>query len=432
LKLNKKYLLLLECENVKEALGSVFSLLLGTAFMMLGNGVLGTLLSVRTLQNGASEIETGLMMSAYFLGLILSALLASKVIAQVGHIRAFAVFASVYSAAVLAHGLNDATPFWLILRCIEGLCMGGFFMCTESWLNSKSDNLVRGKVLSAYMCVVYISQGGGQFLLNLDDPQAFSMLALVSILMSVALVPVALTKVSEPERPSPQFFSIKRLLTVSPLGVVGCVISGLLSGGIYGLGPVFISKLGYDVSATATLMASVIFGGLLLQWPLGGLSDRIDRRFVITFTMIMTSLLSVLLLLFAMSDFWVLVLVYSLFGGFAFAVYPLTVCHANDFVSEKDAVGMAGGLLLVYSVSAVIGPYLGGVLMELQGIDGFALYFLIASAIGAFFSLIRIFLGKTITEEDRGTYQVIPRTSAMVNELAPLEDEVEPAADATQ
>ena len=255
---------------MKEALNSVFSLLLGTTFLMLGNGMLGTLLSVRTLQEGASELETGMLMSAYFLGLIIATLWASRIISNVGHIRAFAVFASVFSAAVLAHGLYTDLYFWLVLRCLEGVCMGGFFMCTESWLNAKSDNEVRGKIFSAYMCSIYISQGGGQFLLNMGDPKSFSMLVFVSIMMSIALVPVALTKVKEPEKPKPTMFSLKKLVSISPLGVFACFISGLALGGIYGLGPVYANKMDLGVSGTATSWQQLFLADLSCNGPLAG------------------------------------------------------------------------------------------------------------------------------------------------------------------
>jgi len=407
---------------MKDTFWSVFPLLLGTVFLMLGNGMLGTLLSVRVLIGGASEIATGMMMSAYFFGLIIASLRVSTVIASVGHIRAFAVFASMYSAAVLAHGLDDGLIYWLVLRCIEGICTCGFFMCTESWLNAKSNNQVRGKILSAYMCAVYLSQGTGQFLLNMADPQSFAMLAFVSIMMSIALVPVALTKVKEPEKPSSARMPFKRLISLSPLGVFACLVSGLVAGGVYGLGPVYADRLGLDISGTATLMAVVILGGLLFQWPIGGLSDRIDRRHVIAITIVMSMLCSVVLF-YAQLEYWLLMLMIGLFGGFSFSLYPLAISHTNDFIEHDDLVSASGALVLIYSIAAMISPFLGGVIMKQWGAEGFPLYFIFITILGGGFTIYRIIYGETISEEDRGAYQVVPRTSSLAVELSTDEEE---------
>ena len=193
-------------------LSSVFVLLISTVFLMLGNGMLGTLIGIRLVQTDGSEIATGLMISAYFGGLILATLRGNRVIHRVGHIRAFTVFASTYSAAVLAHGLSDNVAFWFILRLIEGSCIGGFFLCTESWLNARATNETRGKILSAYMFAIYIAMGGGQFLLNIAPAQSFILLVLISILSSIALIPVALTRMPEAGTPSARCFPVLQTL----------------------------------------------------------------------------------------------------------------------------------------------------------------------------------------------------------------------------
>lgn len=405
-----------------SALRSVFSLLLGSLFLMLGNGMLSTLLGIRVVQIGASEIQVGLLMSAYFLGLIVATRYFGRLLSRIGHIRAFTVFASVYSAAVLGHGLSDSIPYWLLLRAIEGSCMGGFFMCTESWLNARASNAQRGAVLSLYMCAVYLGQGSGQFLLNLAPPQAFELLAFVSIMMSMSLIPVALTKIPEPPKPSPQPFAMKRLIEISPLGVFGCVASGLLLGGFLGVAPAFTASVGLDVSQTSLFVAVSILGGLILQWPLGILSDRIDRRYVIAFAMFIAALASAAMLTLS-ARYWPLIIVTGILGGMINALYALAISHANDFISTDDVVGASGGLLLAYSLAAVAGPFLGGALMTVLGASGFPLYLLIVSVAGLAFTLYRILVGKSASEEERGEYQMMPNTSVLVAEI--LSEDVE-------
>jgi MFS family permease len=402
---------------VREALVSVSSLLLATVFMLLGSGMLGTLLSIRTLQDGNSSLAAGLLMSAYSLGLIIATLRVSTIISNVGHIRAFSVFASIFSAAVLAHGIHSDIYYWFVLRFIEGFCMGGFFMCTESWLNAKSNNAIRGKIFSAYMCAIYVSQGVGQFLLNLSNTQSFALLAFVSILSSIALVPVALTKVKEPDKPTPTLFSLKKLISISPLGVFICFISGLFLGGIYGLTPIYANKLGLDLSNTSSLMAGVLLGGFILQWPLGALSDRMDRRYVILLSLGACITLSFILTFITLGS-WALIIITALFGGFAFSLYPLAVNHTNDFADNDDAVATSGGLLLICSTASVMGPLIGGYMITLFGAIGFPTYFIIPAAAGIAFTIYRLFFGQTLSEEDRGTYQFVPQTSVLASELA--------------
>jgi len=401
---------------------SILPLLLGTVFMMLGNGILGTLLSIRTLQNGASEIETGLLVSSYFFGLIVSALTVHRIVARVGHIRAFATFATIFSASILAHGLLTSIDYWFILRVIEGICMGAFFMIIESWLNARAENNSRGTILSTYMCTVYLSQGGGQFILNSTDPQSFEILAIVSILISLALIPVALTKLQEPPKPSQSLLSIKKLIAVSPLGVVGVFLGGLMMGGLYGLGPVYADKMSLGVSGTATFMAALIWGGLFLQFPIGSLSDRFDRRIVITCLLIVASITSFSFGMLTLS-YWPMMITVSLVGGFVFILYSLSICHTNDFLSSDEMVGASGGLLLVYSVAAVIGPMVCGYAMDLLGEKGFPFYFAAISLSGALFSIYRMIVGAKLNKAKKNAYQAIPRTSTMVSEFTPRRED---------
>jgi MFS family permease len=408
---------------VKDAIRSVFALLIATFFFMLGQSMLGTLLTIQSLQKGASELEAGMIMSVFFAGLILATFFVNKVILRFGHIRCFAFVASLFSVAILAHGFWDNFYSWLGLRLIEGMCMGGLFVCIESWLNVSAKNEVRGKVLSAYMCVIYISEGGGQLLLNVGDANSFAMLAFISITLSLALLPVVLTKMKEPQVEDHSYLSINKMISISPVGIFVSFIGGLLVGGIYALGPIYADKLGYDLADTTILMAAIILGGLFLQWPVGAISDRMDRRYVMIFAFSAIVLMGTLIASFDLT-FWVLIAAISLIGGFSFAIYPLGNCHTNDYAKENEIVPVAAGLILLFSGGAVLGPFAGSLMMEQWGAKGFPLFFIFFSVISIVFTLYRIAIGRKSKEsKEHYAFPPVPLTA----QISETKDEIDPA-----
>jgi MFS family permease len=243
---------------------SISALLVSVVLFMLGNGLLGTLLSYRLALTGAPTTTTGLVMAAYFIGLAIGSLFGHRVISSAGHVRAFAALASAYSAAVLVHGFFDSALVWGVMRLVEGLAIAGLFMCVESWLNERSTNQTRGKVMSVYMISIYLAQGVGQYLLTLDDPSGFALLALVSAAMSLAVIPVSLSRTPAPAIPPPQRLSLAALYRISPLAVFTGVASGLMLGGFYGLAPAYAQSSGLAQTETALFMSACIFGGLAM------------------------------------------------------------------------------------------------------------------------------------------------------------------------
>ena len=249
------------------------------------SGPLGTLVSIRLEQAQASTLVIGLVMAANFLGLTLGALFAFHVVTRVGHVRAFAAFAAIMAAATLAYPVVVDESLWALYRITQGFCAAGLFVCIESWLNDSATPENRGTILAVYMTCLYFAQGGGQFVLTVPDPSGYLIFTLVAIVMILAVVPVAMTPRAPPMIPNVSSLSFKRLWVASPLGIFGCISSGLILGSIYGLAPLYASGLGFALSDTATFMSAIIFGGVLLQWPLGRLSDIYDRRLVIVGTM---------------------------------------------------------------------------------------------------------------------------------------------------
>ncbi|MFC7543307.1 MFS transporter [Siccirubricoccus deserti] len=265
----------------------IAALLVGVFVTMAGSGSLGTAVSLRLEAAELPRPVIGFVMSAYFAGLTLGSLLAYRVVLRVGHIRAFTAFASVVSAVTLLYPLLPPPLAWVPLRLAEGFCMAGIFICVESWLNDHAGPASRGRILAAYMICLYLGQASGQVLLALDwSNDGMRVFLLVSVLISVAVLPVALTRMPPPALPEVASFPARRLWVASPLGVVGTVASGLVLGSVYALGPVFArDAAGFEAQGAALFMGVLITGGVLLQWPLGRLSDAFDRRRVIVATL---------------------------------------------------------------------------------------------------------------------------------------------------
>ena len=400
------------------SLNSVRTLLVAIFVLMAGSGFLSTLIAVRLEQAGHSALLIGLVATSYFGGLTLGALKVAPLIARVGHIRAFAAFVSFYSASSLSYAIIDNAAVWTVLRFADGFVMSGVFVCLESWLNrvARPDN--RSAILAAYMIALYAGQAVGQFLLNLGDNAPALPFMASAVLLSLSVLPVVLTKIEQPIMEEVTAFSLKRLYAVSPLGIVGTLATGIMLGAFYALGAVFVQRVGLPLSQVALFTSCVISGGVALQYPLGRLSDRFDRRRVIIACMVATALLCGALAF--MREPAAIFVVGALFGGFAFALYPLCVAHSNDHLGEDERVGASSGLVLVYSVGAAMGPMAGSVAMATLGPPG------LFGAIGAvavaasLFGLWRAAVSKPVPGAEQQDFQSLPRTTPMA---AVLEDE---------
>jgi MFS family permease len=400
----------------------VLVLLLAVFLLMAGNGPLGTLIGVRLEGAGTSPAVIGLVMASYFGGLTLGSLFAHRVVTGYGHIRAFTAFASALSGIVLIYALHFNPLLWGALRLSEGFCMAGLFICVESWLNHAATKETRGKVLAFYMICLYSGQAGGQFIMNLQDASGFLLFILVSILISFAAIPVALTRVAPPALPHVQGLSFYRLYQASPLGMVGTVVSGLVLGSFYSLGPVFARENGLDLSQTGLLMSAVIFGGVLLQLPVGRLSDIFDRRLVIVAVLGATAVVSAGTAVLIDPRSAALYLVALIFGGVSFALYPLCVAHMNDHLDATARVSASGGLILAYSAGATLGPLLSSVSVALVGSAGLFAFTAAISGFALIFGLWRMRARPSPPAGQQGPYQMLPRTTPVAAPLDPRAD----------
>ena len=369
---------------------TVLSLLLSYGLLLLGNGLFATLLGVRTQIEGFSAVSVGLIVTGYFTGLLVGAFRAPRVVARVGHIRAFAAFASVMSVTALLPALIIHPALWAASRMASGFCMAGMILVTESWLNERATNANRGQVLSLYMITNYFAAGCGQLLLPISDPSRFHLFSIASIIFSLSLVPVLLTRASAPIPRPPDRVRFDELWRTSPLGFMGALGSGLVNSVFHGLGAVFAHGIGLSIAQTSTFMATAIFGGLALQWPIGRLSDRIDRRWILVGVAAATALACVGVVAAAGRYLPGLYLFAALYGGLSFTIYSVSAAHTNDFSDPARRVETASALLIAYGIGATLGPLIASAVMGGVGPRGLFMYSAMVNVLLALFGVYRM------------------------------------------
>ena len=398
---------------------SIFSLLSGIGLLLTGLGLLGTVLGVRAAQEGFPDALTGLVMSAYFAGFILGTYLCPGIVRRVGHIRAYAAFAATASVCAFAHALLVEPLTWSLLRLVTGVCLVGLYLVIESWLNSETPNAQRGRVFAVYMTVTLLAMALGQYLLLVDPAGGFATFGVASTLFSLGLVPVALTRHPEPRPVGVVQLHLRHLYDLSPSGVVGALVAGLATSAFWGMGAVFAQRIGLSGTGIATFMSVTIVGGVLLQWPIGWLSDRVDRRLVLLGVAMFSSGAAAAT---AAATLWSQTALYLwafFLGGAMFSIYSLSVAYLNDRLDPHEALDASQGVLLVYGAGAVLGPLAGGLMMHPFGPRGLFIY--MAGVLGIFvlFALTRLPVSSPVPEPERSTYMPMNRTSPVAAQLDP-------------
>ena len=350
-----------------SAITSTWPLLLGMGVLMLGAGLQGTLLGLRATLEGFPALLTGAIMSCYYVGYVLGTFVALPLVRQIGHIRVFAALAAVASMAILVQGSFVNPLVWAAMRLVSGLCFAGIYVVAESWLNDRASRANRGRLLAVYMLVLYLGLGAAQFLLIVSNPLTPGPFMLVSVLISLAMVPIMVSAQQLPERSVPRKVGLPDLYRNSPLGVVGVTVSGLISATIFSMGPVFARLSGLATTRVATFMAVSILAAAVSQYPVGRLSDRMDRRTVIAAVCTLATLVAGAIVAFPAMPHAAFLTLAALFSGLVLTLYSLSISHVNDKLEPAQMVAASSALLLLNGTAASIGPVLTGGLMATFG-----------------------------------------------------------------
>ena len=392
---------------------TTWPLFLGILFIGLGNGLQGTLSSWRADFEGFSVLTTGLIMSGYFIGQLVSSILAPKQIKKTGQIRTYAAYASIASTAILIQILFIEPPVWFVARFLSGFCIAGIMIIVEGWLNSISSNENRGQIFSIHMIVVWTGLALGQGLFAVDDPSGVSLFLLASILLSVSLIPILLTEIKAPESDVQESLGLRALWKASPAGVATIGFSGLASAGFFGVGTIYAVKAGLSVSETALFMTLFIGFGAASQWPLGWLSDKIDRRKVILLCCASVICICIILTSFEFTS-KILLILSALVGACTLPLYSLGVAQANDRLEPKQMISASGTIVLVFSVFAALGPLTMSYFLELFEMFGFMLYMGIVHLVIAVTVIIMMMINKNVDESEQTDFQVMGQRPSVV------------------
>ena len=400
-------------------LRSIWALLLGIGLIMTASGLQSSLLGVRAGREGFATEVTGLIMSGYFVGFLVGSMIVPRLMKQVGHVRVFAALASLFSTAVLVHAVVVEPATWLLMRLLTGFCSAGLFIVCESWMNDRSPNESRGQVLALYMMVVMGSMAIGQFGLNLADPQGFLLFIYASVLISLALIPLLLTASQAPEFSTTKRIGLWALYRLSPLGFIACFGVGLLQSMIWGLSAVYANLAGFTIGQIALYGGAIFVGGLLCQWPIGRLSDRYDRRSVLTGVLLTVAILAAPAGLFAPLSFASEIWAIGLIGGLAMTSYSVAIAYVNDWLDPEQMVGASASLYFVYGVGASIGPFATSAVMSEIGPPGYYLSMATVSGVTVAFALYRMTKRVAAPIEEQGPSVALPPpASPIMTEMA--------------
>lgn len=399
----------------------ILPLFVSAAVWSLGSGVFMTLQPLRLEAYGFSTESIGLVLTANMVGFIVGCLLGQPVIASVGHIRAYAAFAAVTTVCMLALDWSHALLPWLLLRFAAGFATAALSVVTESWLNEMTTNEKRGQTLTLYVLCMGLFYGLGQLGAQHFEPTGSRVLMVAAGLFAFSLVPLTAIKVLTPKPPRQVTLHLLTAFKVSPTGAVGCFATGMIAMTFAGIGPLYGSQIGLPLASIAFLMAASQIGGIALQFPLGWLSDRTDRRYILVAMHLALIAVSVgFILVDASSAWWLLILLFAGFGGFAEALYPVSVAHANDRATPEQYVSVSSNLLLFWALGGAVGPVIGTAAIDHAGPAAFFWYAAIISFLLGLFTFWRLLRRRRI---DAATtleeFQVYPTTSPAVYEWVP-------------
>ena len=389
------------------------SILWSVALLLLGNGLISTLLTLRGTNEGFSSATMGLIMSSYFIGFVCGTWVSDRLIRRMGHIRTFAFCASICASATLLHIIFIDAWVWVVLRFFYGLAYITLMTVIESWLNSQAASHERGRIFAFYMVVNLGALTIAQQMLHIATPDNFLLFAIVSILISWAILPLTLTRRNQPminsERPKS---SLKNLLKIAPLSVAGSTLSGLAMGAFWAMTPIYATELGYDISGIALIMSLTILGGAALQIPIGRYSDKHDRPKVITWVVALAGIIALSIAVIPSQT--ALLAIFFIWGGLSFSIYPLSVAQLIDQLHPDEIVSGSSDMLVLHGLGCAFAPVIAGSLMTFIGAQGLPLYIGTVLLILAGYTAYRRHRVVDLVSGDNAHFEPMVQTSSQV------------------
>lgn len=406
---------------------NAWALLLGMMLLMVGNGLQGTLLGVRGEIEGFTTLEMSVVMSAYFVGFLGGSRLAPEMIRRVGHVRVFAALGSFISAVLILYPTLTDPISWTIGRVIIGFCFSGVYVTAESWLNNAASNETRGQTLSAYMIVQMAGIVTAQGLLLVADPSGYTLFVIISVLVSVSFAPILLSVSPTPAFDTTKPLSLRELYGISPLGCVGMFMLGGVFSAQFGMAAVYGSEAGLSLGQISMFVSAFYIGALLVQYPLGWLSDRMDRRMLILFVAVICALGAALGAVMG-TVFPVLLVAAFTVGGMSNPLYSLLLAYTNDYLELEDMAAASGGMIFINGVGAISGPLITGWAMGFFGPMGYFLYIGVLMFSLAAYAAYRATVRPSVHVEETTSYAPVSPTASLVtveaaHEYAAYEEE---------
>lgn len=401
-----------------QVLTGAWSLLLGMMLLQVGNGMQGTLLGIRGALEGFSTYEMSVVMSSYFVGFLFGSRMAPEMIRRVGHVRVFAALGSMISAVLILYPTITEPWAWALGRVVIGFCFSGVYVTAESWLNNAATNETRGKALSLYMIVQMIGIVSAQGIMVLADPSGYVLFVIPSVLVSLAFAPILLSVSPTPAFASTKPLSLRQIMNISPLGCVGMLLTGGVFAAQFGMAAVYGAEAGLSVGEISTFVASFYVAAVLAQYPLGWLSDRMDRRKLIAGVSLVTGVGALVGMLFG-DNFVFLCVAAFLVGGTSNPLYSLLIAYTNDFLKHEDMAAAAGGMVFINGLGAIAGPLMVGWMMSVMGPGGYFLYIAVLMFAMVAYALYRMTQRAAPSVRDTDRYMpVAPSSSPMAVEIA--------------
>lgn len=416
---------------MRSILVSITSLFIGLCLLLLGNSLLSTLLVLRGVAEDFSGKYLGFLTSVYFLGAFVATLMATRLIKRMGHIRCFTFGTALLSCCILAHALLIEQYSWLVIRFITGFSIYVVYTVVESWLNGQTQEAYRSKVFSIYMLVNLVSLAAGQQLLVIDSATGYTLFLIASLLVTAAIIPISWTRLQQPvidvDTPS---MSIWKVFDAAPIAVTGCLLSGLIMGPFWGLTPLFVAGLDYSDSALATFISLSVLGGAILQYPVGRWSDKMDRRRVILFAVMLSTIVALAMGLSAMyypNERDLMTALSAVFCGLVLALYPISVVHLVDRIDNNQMVAGSSRLLMVNGLGSLIGPAVAGYALEYLGTSALPAYYMIVLVLFSIIIMVQLVRSRVVDrpEDHESQYVAMVTSSSSVLQMHPESEEVQ-------